>query len=103
MGGNFQEEYEKRKKTDPRGAYFQLLMATRRATFQMDTKEFSELLERLGLRPYRVRPSGNSPGFGDGDHRGPRNEGQDRGPRPVPDDRDDRGPRGDDEKSRGRE
>jgi hypothetical protein len=92
LGGNVLEEIERRKKTDPRGAYFQLLMATRRATFQMDTRESSELLEQLKLRPFRIRPSGNS-GFG-GDYRGPRGDDQDRerGPQREDNDRDDRKP-----------
>lgn len=81
LGGNFMEEYEKRKKTDPRGAYMQLLIATGRANFQMDTKEFSELLDELGLRPFRMRPQGSggrSDGGGfPGDNRGPRNDEND--------------------------
>jgi hypothetical protein len=100
LGGKVLEEYERRKKTDPKGAYFQLLIATRRATFQADAKELSDVLEELELR--RFRPNGQSPpgppndgpGFR-GDNRGPRNDDDDR-------DRDGRGPRGDDSR-RGRD
>jgi hypothetical protein len=86
LGSHFLEEYERRKKNDPKGAYFQLLIATRRATFQADAKGLSDVLDELELR--RFRPNG-------GDNRGPRGDDGDRnrGPR-RDDDSDDRDGRG---------
>ncbi len=106
LGGKVQEDYERRKKSDPQGVDFHLLLATRRATFQTDAKDLSDVLEELEIR--RFRPSGSSGRSNDGggfgaENRGPGKDNDDhRGSRDDDDDRNrgDRGSRDDNDESR---
>jgi hypothetical protein len=58
LGSKILEEYQRRKEDDPRRAYFYLLMATRPATFKSDKRELDDVLDELGLKRSRYRPTG---------------------------------------------
>lgn len=56
LGGRELEKFEERKKKEPHQAYFHLLLATRPATFKLDTKELDTVLDDLGIRKSSWRP-----------------------------------------------
>lgn len=99
LGGRELEKFEERKKKEPHEAYFHLLLATRPATFKLDTKELDTVLDELGIRQSRWRPTWgnrfNGGRFGDRDHDGDRDHNRSRGfggsrdrdPNGFPDDR----------------
>ena len=101
LGGNELVEFERRKKNEPRRAYYQLLMATRLASFKRDTKELNNVLEELGLRTWRPNSGGghkSGPPFG-GDRGRRRDRDHDDGRKDEDDDKSRRG-RGDNDRDR---